>query len=726
MKILKPSAKLEMLSADKPLVDPGRDRFGYATFAKHIADSLLRMTPAEGLTIAIYGPWGSGKSTLLNFVEHYIKGAKTTLGPVIMRFNPWWFSGQEDLTRRFFDQLQMALGNKRVFGINLRKQIADFADLVSEAPLPYAAGGKAVSKMVRPREVDVTKLRQNIENELTKNSRRIIVIIDDIDRLSSEEIRQLFKVVKAVADFANITYLLAFDKDVAIAALEKVQDSKGEEYLEKIIQVPFELPPPEKESLRNLFFEELNWVMEGTPEGLFDHIHWANVFWEGLDCYFNTPRDVTRLINSMRVTYPAVKGEVNFVDYVAIETLRVFSPKIYDLIRHNPDRFAGVNSEGLSNQNLEGLKSFHDLWLDRTPPSEKDSLKKLLLRLFPRLHSVWANSHYGHDWLSAWRKKAQICSPEILPVYFHLAVPEGDISLEEMRSIIALLSNPKAFAAKLLELVKQKRLDGRSRLRGFLERFEDYLDKDISEENIGPIINSLFDVGDKLYCPEDKPIGIAGFGNDLLIFRIIHALIRRVGQKDRFDILKEAISSGQAISTMTYVLGLLGREHGRFGADKADPEDQWTLSENDQLKLERMSLSKIRKAARDGVLVYVPKLSQVLYCWKDLATEREIRSWARKIIKNDKGLVVFVESFLSEGYVHTIGDAGGRPFFRLDPAWLEPYLDPKTIMKRLNLLSGEAELFGRQKVAIDQLIREYDMRKKGINPESVRSLLDQE
>ena len=61
------------LSADKPLYSPDQDLLGYAPFGKHLAESLIKMAPAEGFVVAIYGAWGSGKSSLLNLLIHFLE-----------------------------------------------------------------------------------------------------------------------------------------------------------------------------------------------------------------------------------------------------------------------------------------------------------------------------------------------------------------------------------------------------------------------------------------------------------------------------------------------------------------------------------------------------------------------------------------------------------------------------------------------------------------------------
>src|SRR5690242_2661839 len=98
------------LSADKPVLTPDQDRLGYKEFARALATSITYMAPQEGLVMAIYGPWGSGKTTVLNFITHFINEMPESERAVVIQFNPWWFSGHEDLVRIFFGQLLSVLG----------------------------------------------------------------------------------------------------------------------------------------------------------------------------------------------------------------------------------------------------------------------------------------------------------------------------------------------------------------------------------------------------------------------------------------------------------------------------------------------------------------------------------------------------------------------------------------------------------------------------------------
>jgi len=105
----------------------------------------------------LYGAWGAGKSTCLSFIEHYVRRSEHYEDQLtIVKFNPWWFSGQEDLAIQFFNQLLATISAVDPDSEDLRKRLADFAQLVSRLPIPYAWTGEAVADILRPEGKDVT------------------------------------------------------------------------------------------------------------------------------------------------------------------------------------------------------------------------------------------------------------------------------------------------------------------------------------------------------------------------------------------------------------------------------------------------------------------------------------------------------------------------------------------------------------------------------------------
>lgn len=704
------SENFNALSSDNALTNPKADRLGYATFARYLADSICKMSFPEGFVIAVYGSWGSGKSTLLNFLVHYLKEKPEDEQPIIVPFNPWLFSGHEDITRRFIDQLQAVLSEFKSVPKGLKDRLADFGKLFSEIPIPYAPAGKVVEKIFDDKQKDTSDLKEEVENTLLKQHPRIVVTIDDIDRLATDEIRQLFRVVKAIPNFTNVVYVLVCDKEIALKALADTQGTTGEAYLDKLVQVPFELPIPNKNLLRRLLFEKLNFVLADTPTQLLDRNYWGNIYYQGIDQFITNTRDITRLINTLSMTYPAVQGEVNSVDFIAVESLRVFCPTIYDIIRKNPKAFAGdTDTKGFVSATADELKSLYNSWIAQLQDEDKEPVKRLLLILFPKLSAIWGNNtQYVAQQELTWRRQLRVCSLEVFPVYFRLALPEGELSNTEMKAILALAGDAKAFGETLVELANQKRPEGTTQVRIFLEQLEDYTEKEIPLNSIPSIVQALLDVGDRLLRPEDEPCGMFDFGNDIRIERIISHLLRRLEEPARFEVLKQAMSNGKAVLTIVDKVVVLGQQHGKFGASESNLEEERLISAQHLDELEEIALNKVQDAVQQNSLLQTPGLAHILYYWREQTSEDEVKQWVKEAIKNDEGLVDFFEKFFEKAFRKSESNMGQTTGYGLEPNLLEPYVDVSLAINRLRSLLEKDCLTEEQKNAIARFIEEYD------------------
>jgi predicted KAP-like P-loop ATPase len=707
------------LSADQPGSDPSSDRLGYAPFAKRLAQSIARLSRAEGQVVALYGAWGFGKTTMLNYVRYYLNEMAPSERPIIVTYNPWWFSGHEDLVRAFFGQLRAKVEHQREFPSKVRSGLADFAEALSEIPVPYSNWGKFAGRMLRPKPKDIEKLKAEISTALRAQPRHILVIIDDIDRLTSEEIRQVFRAVKSVGDFPNVIYLMAFDKGVVARSLGEVQGGSGEDYLEKIVQIPFELPLVDRVSIQTLFFEQVDMLLANLDPKSFDQTYWGNIFLEGIDKFLKTPRDVVRFTNALAVTFRAVIGEVNPVDFIAIESLRMFCPEVYDIIKNNRTMFTGHAPYDMHHRERDGLVQFHNNWLGRihnTSPSIEEPIKEMLRRLFPKLQAVWGNTQFGAEWESEWRRNVRVCSDSIFPVYFSLAIPTGEISNIEMQAMLANTEDAEHFGAEILKLGKQIRPDGKTKADVFLMRLQDHTVTEIGIEQIEPIVSALLNIGDQLMQPEEAGSGLFDLGVDVQSGRVIWQLLKRAEAPRRFEILKGAIDRGRALYVIQKTLIVLGQQQGLYG-EHARPEQEWFVTREQLTELDGIFVEKMRRASQDGSLLHTPGLLSLLSFWREKGGPEDPRAWVTETVTDDRKLAEFLERNLHSSSSLTFGDAVGRKRDRLDPNWLEAYLDVDQIVSRVRKLSEDVSLPDRQRRALSQFLKEYDFRKRGGNPD---------
>ena len=178
--------------------------------------------------------------------------------------------------------------------------------------------------------------------ELRRLDRRIFILIDDVDRLDQESMRYMFRLIRLNADFDSVTYVLAFDRNVVESVLEMEQGVSGHEYLEKIVQVGFDIPPAEPSKLKRIFLRRTESLGIFSPSNDETTIRWIELETVGFYKLIRTPRDVVRYANGLVVNGGIVKDEVNPVDFAVLEAIRTFAPELYAFIRENREIVLGV------------------------------------------------------------------------------------------------------------------------------------------------------------------------------------------------------------------------------------------------------------------------------------------------------------------------------------------------------------------------------------------------
>ena len=707
-----PSVDLPQLSPDKPLEDPAEDRLGYASFAMQLATA-INETPAHSLVVGLYGDWGAGKTTTINFVTRELENFPEAGRPNVIRFNPWWFSGQEDLTRSFFKQLLAAVEGQGLLSDTTLELLGDFARLVSRLPEPTAITVGSLLKLFlnakRVQASDVVQLKNKLDRALGDQPRRFLVVMDDIDRLTAEEIRQMFRLVKSVADFPRVSYLLAFDKKVVVKALEGLQTVSGEEYLEKIVQVAFELPLPDRAALRRLLFNGLDSMTTGSPSELVDPTYFGNLYYGALEHFFLTPRDVNRFLNTLIVTFPAVSGEVNPVDFIAVECLRLFSPEAYDALRRNKESFAGLDTAGTASK--EEAVAFHNAWLAQVPEADRQIVKEVSLRLFPRLNNVWGNMAYSSDFLNTWRKQLRICSPDIFDVYFRLSVPTAGVSRAEIEALLAVAGDRAKFAHKLLASSQTPASGQSNKARALLDRLEDHTGSDIPEDQIETVVSALFDVGDELAYQDERPTGFGQMDLPLSIGRVIYQLTRRLEEDDRFRVYKQAVESSPSILLASHEIALLTRQSERGHSSDLVVTDQH-LDE-----LQATTLRKIESAAANGQLLTDRWLPYILYRWRDWGSLDDVRTWLRKKAATDEGLASVIYCFSQLSSTLSVGDKVQKFKLRVHFEGLDELLAVEDLAPRAGQITQNEGLKADHLDAVRTFSKGYEDWRRGQNPD---------
>jgi len=712
-----------MFKPDQPIESSKDDILGRASFAQALGDAILSYEGKDSIVIGLFGAWGSGKTSIINMALEHIelisKDKSDDEKPIVVRFNPWNYSDQNQLITQFFRQLSIVLRRPDYASEakKVGKRLETYAEIFEPFTVIPTVGpiarilsktfksiGSATKSLSDLNANDLNTIKADINKLLGEQNHKIVVVIDDIDRLNNTEIRQMFQLVKSLGDFKNTIYLLAFDKNVVINALKKVQEGSGSEYLEKVVQIPFEVPLISEDEVEDLLKREINELVNDVPVERYDQEYWWDIYHSGFKDFFRNIRDVTRYLNTLRFSFGMVKNEVNIVDFLAITAIQVFIPEVYYEIRDNKDLFMGVYPYyGRSDESKKKAKKHCDGIISRGKVLPPEVLKDLLKKLFPKLESIYGNNNFGQEELRNWRKDCRICSPDIFDMFFRLSLPKGELSQREIERILSLGNNSEPFAQALLNLEEEK-------VSRFLERLEDYALSDayIPKENIEPIITALMDVGDSL--PEGD-LNISGLYAKL--HRLFDKLSHHFESYDkRFSMFKRAIEkSTKSLYTIVHEISLQKKPFGKYRSqENLVSTDEPTVKLEQFEELKKLAYNKLQIWAKDGKLAKHKYLVYILLELKEWKPEGEVEVEVDKLvndmIKSDDGLIDFITSFLTRVSPHNSSDSQEKSHCRIDGS-IENFVDLKEIEPRIREIFNSpvfAQLEDKKKLAIETFL----------------------
>lgn len=431
------TATRDQYIADLPITGKAEDQFNRAPFATRIAETIATRIDSSSIVLGLYGPWGDGKTSVLEMMHEALRSYRDV---IVIRFNPWHFQSEDLLLRGFFATLADAMGQslpnmKEKAGDLLQKygSVLSLASLTVGGVVQVKPGDAVKGVGEAMSNVGLDDLRKRIEQMLDAAKKRLVILIDDIDRLDRDETHTIFKLVKLSASFRNTSYVLAFDDAVVSDALGERYgaggSAAGRAFLEKIIQVPLHLPPADEISLRQLALDgaqnALNQAAIELTQPQVDAF--LRHFDDALLPRLETPRRAKLFSNALMFALPILKGEVNPVDLMLIEGMRVMYPNLYIAIRENPALFLRGGQNELRSLSPEAVSRIDSLIESATPELTEDEQHRLKSRLLEPLFPRIGRSIYGGEWDETWGAEQKICSGQYFKRYFTYSVPVGDV-----------------------------------------------------------------------------------------------------------------------------------------------------------------------------------------------------------------------------------------------------------------------------------------------------------
>lgn len=643
-----------MYNSDKPIKYFEEDFLGRGYFAKQLGDTILSIGSNDTLTIGLYGKWGSGKTSIINMAIEEIenKSSNKIKAPLIIRFAPWNFTDNQNLIIQFFKQLknELKIKNYKEFSKGLGEALDSYSGAIELAQSVPGIGEYVsilkmtinfLSKKLKGINANdgIAATKHKLIQELKLTNKKIIVVIDDIDRLSNEQIRMVFQLVKEVGNLPNITYLLAMDKDVVTRALKEVQYCDGEEYLEKIVQVPFEIPKLDKDKILDYFDIKIDEVLFDIPEIRLDNAYYAKIYWPCIYPYINTVRDINRVINILQFKMSLVCEEVNFADMIAITVLQVIRPKIYHWILENKDIICGGSG------GYDGV--VYNIEQDKKKKQYIDKLKNIggvealevIATLFPKIDKE-VNNNYEVINDDNLRKGKRISDPDRFEIYFNLDV--SDVCISNSLFIRSIYDMNRDELQELLFKINDCK-----NIIPYLRELKCHADE-VPKGRICLLIEILFK--NMQYFSGEVQKSFLSFSVQQYVEWSIDALLNRIeSSNEKFKVFATIIKNAdlKTLNFMGIYINRIELGYGRLAGKDEDKRKQ-IISIEELEKLEVMYIQRINYLiANKKSLFECNSLLFIIYLWSNF-NKNSCKRYIEELLKEPSNVLKFIVRMSSE------------------------------------------------------------------------------
>lgn len=615
-----------MYDIDVAIKNENGDVLNRGKFAEKLAKSIIDYSEPYPLTIGLTGSWGSGKTSLINLTLNYIKKTQSDNNYIIVHFNPWFFSNQKNLFLQFFKQIINALKNKEKENESIVQRTLDpqttlFKKTEIEALEDYSNYirlnlDEAFENTNPNAKTIITDdslgfYKKECDKYFERLNFKVIVVIDDIERLVDSEINQIFTLVKSLANFKNFIYLLSFDKSIVAKSLDGIHSEQGDKFIDKIIQIPIIIPPVTESKLNELIQKNLEPIYSDYFKD--DFINQYNRLLDVsnyLNLFIKDVRDLKRFTNLLNFYWSIFVKELNINDFILMLAIQLFDYDLFLKIKKHKDLLTvnrvlfEKNNESIRTETLKVIEEFND-------NNKSEDLNELLAFLFPVLDE---NTDINYE---NWDLKSRVCSNNHFDKYFLLSLENYQVSPLVLNKLIKMNNENEIYDV----LSQENNLDyNHSLIYNFLKVLPE-----IPRENCKFFAKSLLKCGDDMNLYPDTmrflPI-------------IIKKLLRRIDNENEcFEILKESVEYENNVFTHSQFI----YSHKNINAK--------IVTETHFEELKKLTIDKINKSCKKEFFLNQTFLKEMLIIWEHLENKQIVKNYVLENVNSNAEILSFISKF---------------------------------------------------------------------------------
>ncbi len=612
-----------MFGKDTPILNCADDLLSRDNFVKSLKEAIVNYNDNESLTIGLYGKWGEGKTSVINLLKEKLEKQADI---ICFTFEPWLYSNTEQLMSMFFKDLSHCVGNEynqnelsKIF-----KSYAEAFEVISH--IPESTGiTKFLSKLLSfifkklSCQKTLLQLKVDIENYIESLNKKILIIIDDIDRLNNNEIQQIFQLVKMLGNFKNTIYLLSMDDTIVANSLKEVQKYDGYKYLEKIVQVPLLLPLSKKEEIFDYLDKNLKEILKDFLKYEKDKKYFNSLINNNFSLFFDNLRDVNKYLNIFRFKKNALLHKVNKTDLAVLTALEIFEPKIYNYLKNNQD-------------SLYGFKKDFTTALELAKRLDKSYLKELLSKLFPNTKDINIEIERA------------IKNRDYFEAYFSLSI-DNKIYKKEVDDFLETLVDKEQFILEINNVLIHE--NSQNIIENILKEILNHPKTAITDNNKLIITDGFIYMGDNIL----KNIRFNHYRQNIEkdLFVVVEKFINEVSLEDeqkKYEIILNSFDdTSDSLFIYVYFVDNLLDIYRKQELNGMISMFDLSISKDKEDILKSKLKNKINDFYINDKLLDVPYLSYVLDIWKILDKEK-YTIFIEEIKQNDEKLLRFVKGFV--------------------------------------------------------------------------------
>src|SRR6266540_2957802 len=648
---------------DSPITKAEEDLLERSGFVDSVARILKAAPMTESNVFALYGEWGAGKTSLKNLVVGQL-GVVGGSKPVVVEFNPWAFSGQDQVLEAFFTEISKTLGKVSngekaaetfkklgaylsysaktakaihvgmdLFGIPGAKLVGLVGDALhggSKDAKQYGEDIDAVSK------TSLEQIQTELKRDLAKLDGNLLVVIDDLDRLTPEQVLLMFQLVKLNACLPRVNYLLLMDRPTIVARLQAKQ--LGSEFIEKIVQFELTLPHVGEAQLKSILQEGLKLLISdfAKPE---DWERFEDSWTNGCQNIFTTLRSVKRILHTFRFYLKVFENdgvlEANPIDLFVVESLRKYAPDVHAAIPgilaplvHPTESIFMLLSGFHGEEGKVGEKHLNAL-VELAPDDLKTEVRQLLEILFPQFGNVASRKNEER-----WVRDARICHHFFFESYFRLLLPHNTLTQREVAQVFEAMSDPSA-VRKIFSAHYEK-----VGLQHLLMRTQCYHAR-MEPQHLPTLLAEVW----RLDEVDARQAGVERKWETRHATEAFSRFLLRhfVAQEERCSVALEALrKSGTAYPFARFIRN----EIGEFKKDAHTTDTAFKGTDLERLR--QPAIDAIREAARTKAFLEMSDFSHLVFFWRDLESKDAVTAWVLALKPKGRDLSKLLSTFVDK------------------------------------------------------------------------------